>query len=154
MQCGTAANDYLLTINAKTDVAPTGTAAWTVYLNSIKDPVQNSTGFYYYWGLHDAVFSILKCHTSCATCTGPLLTDCKTCADSQKEVINGTCLCRTSSNFYYTYGAVSTAGCNGGCPTCTYSAGNPSTGCYYRDTVRRMCVNPPTVTCSAPYLYG
>jgi len=84
MQCGTSANDYLLTINAKTNVSPTGTQSWSIYMNAIKNPVQNSTGFYYYWGLHDAVFTVLQCHSSCSTCSGPLSTDCKSCTDGMK----------------------------------------------------------------------
>jgi hypothetical protein len=154
MQCGTNANDYLITINAKASVTPTGTQSWTIYANPIMNPVQNASGFYYYWGLHDAVFTVLQCHSSCSTCTGPSSTECKACADSQKEVVNGQCLCKSSSNYYYAYGAAPTAACLTGCPICTYSPGNPSPNCYYRDDVLRMCVNPPTVNCSAPYLYG
>lgn len=58
-------------------------------MNSIKSPVSNSTGFYYYWGLKDLVITILKCHSSCGRCSGPSSTECLTCASATKEVING-----------------------------------------------------------------
>lgn len=60
MQCGTNTNDYLLTLSAKVSLAPSGyNNSYTIYVNANKNPVQNSTGFYYYWGLYDAVFTVL-----------------------------------------------------------------------------------------------
>jgi hypothetical protein len=71
MQCGTNAYDYLLTLQAQTPVSPTGNNSYTVYVNSNKEPVQNLSGFYYHWGIHDVLVTVLQCHASCYRCTGP-----------------------------------------------------------------------------------
>lgn len=70
-QCGTNAFDYLLTISGKINVAPTNNNANTIYISSNVNPIQNTSGFYYMWGIKDAVFTVLKCHSDCASCTGP-----------------------------------------------------------------------------------
>ena len=155
MQCGTNDMQYLITITAKVNVTPTASGnTWQIYVNSIKNPVENSTGFYYYWGLQAAFFTVLKCDSACATCTGPTANECLTCSDSNKQMVDGQCLCKTGSNKFYNFGAAISVACRTGCPDCTYTDGSDSTNCYYRDYVRRMCVNPPTNNCSAPYSFG
>jgi len=59
-QCGTNAYDYLLTINGKILITPTtSNTAHSIYISSNKNPVQNSSGFYYMWGIQNAVFTVL-----------------------------------------------------------------------------------------------
>ena len=53
-----------------------------------------------YWGIRDVYVSILKCHTECLTCTGPLATDCIIFWDSTKTVVNLTFHCNTTANKY------------------------------------------------------
>lgn len=154
MECGTNDMEYFMTITAKTEVSPSANQNWRVYVMPIKAPVENSTGFYYYWGLHDALFTVLKCHSDCGTCTGPNSTQCKTCSTNTKVAVNGSCVCDTSNNYFYAYGDSGSDACRVGCPDCTYTAGSASTGCYYKDYVTRTCVNPPTHNCSAPYPYA
>jgi uncharacterized Fe-S cluster protein YjdI len=64
------------------------------------------------------------------------------------------CLCNTGANYWYALNDPITAACIYGCPACTYTPGGASTSCYYRDSVKRMCVNPPTNNCSAPYSFA
>lgn len=154
MKCGTNAQDYLLTVSAKLSVSPVGNNQYDIYVNHIKNPEQNSTGFYYYWGIHDALLTVLRCDSSCATCTGPDASQCKTCSDSAKIVVNGTCVCDSSRNYFYTLGNAISSNCQVGCPACNYSSGSNSNWCYYRDSIKRACVNPPTNNCTAPYSYG
>jgi hypothetical protein len=154
MQCGTNAQDYLLTVSAKLSLTPSGSNQYVIYVNHIKDPVQNSTGFYYNWGIHDAVFTVLRCDSSCATCTGPSANQCTSCSDGAKVVVNGTCVCDANNNYFYTLGSAVSSSCQYGCPNCNYSPGSSSNWCYYRDSVQRACVNPPTNNCSAPFLYA
>ena len=81
----------------------------------------------------------LKCHSDCSRCTGPLQTDCITCADSKETLVNGTCQCKISSNYY----KWPDGSCTSGCPSN-----------YYRDEATVSCVNPPTNNCSAPKRFG
>lgn len=155
MQCGTNAMDYLLTIATQLNLSPVGiNNQYSIYVNPNKNAVFNTTGFYYYWGIKDAVFTVLKCHTACSTCSGPSSDQCTSCSDPAKILLNGTCVCNTNANYFYTLGAPLTSSCQSGCPTCFYTTGNNSNWCYYRDYVKRACVNPPTNNCSAPYPYG
>jgi hypothetical protein len=84
------------------------------------------------------LITVLKCHSDCSTCTGPLATDCVVCSDNKKVVVNGTCTCNTASNFFYVSGSSCNTGCAGG----------------YTDYVKAICVYPTTTNCTAPYIYG
>lgn len=98
---------------------------------------------------------MLSCHGSCKTCKGPGVNECTLCNDGAKEPINGTCVCNSSADFYYSSSSTSTTdSCLYKCPDCNYTAPLDSTNCYYRDPVARRCVNPPTKNCSSPNLYG
>ena len=60
----------------------------------------------------------LKCHSDCATCTGPLDSDCITCSSSgSRTLVNGTCQCKISSSYYYQPG---TQNCGVNCPANYY----------------------------------
>jgi hypothetical protein len=151
MQCGTNANDYLLTVAGQITTIPTASnQAYTISIYSNMNPVWNTTGFYYYWGIQSALFTVLSCHPDCSSCTGPASNQCTGCSNNQKTVKNGSCICDVSRNFYYLPGSTTT--CQLGCNACNSST-NPSS-CYYRDSITATCVNPPTVNCSAPYIYG
>lgn len=155
MHCGTNAMDYLLTIDTYVSLSPVGiNNQYTIYVNPNKNAVLNATGFYYYWGIKDAVFTILKCHSACSTYSGPNSNQCTSCSDPAEILLNGTCVCNTNANYFYTLGSPLTSACQSGFPTCFYTAGDNSNWCYYRDYVRRACVNPPTNNFSAPYPYG
>lgn len=154
MQCGTNDYDYLLTLSATTAALnPTGNNSYQIYVNANKSPVQNLSGFYYHWGIHDAVVTVLKCHASCYKCTGPSENECTECwAADNKVLVNNQCLCNTNAGWWYHLNDPITAACYNYCPACTYNA--VGADCYYRDPVRRMCVNPITNNCSAPYIFA
>jgi len=84
------------------------------------------------WGIKDMVVSVLTCHSACLTCKGPLSTDCLTCTDTTRVVVNSTCTCNTAAN-YYEQGTICTLTCNGG---------------FYRDSATAKCVIP--TSCTAP----
>lgn len=152
-QCGTSAYDYLIAIGGKIDFAPTGlNSAYTIYVNANMNPVQNASGFYYQWGVVNSIFSVLRCHADCYTCTGPAANQCTSCWDGAKVVKNGSCVCDSANNYFYVVGSTTT--CTTGCPACYSTSGASSTSCYYRDYLTSTCVNPPTVNCSAPNVYG
>lgn len=104
------------------------------------------------WGITNAVFTVLKCHTDCKKCTGPANTQCTACSNNTKKLSNGSCVCNSGLGYFVTVG--NSATCNVGCPLCTYSYTTNSTSCYYADYTTNSCVNPPIVNCSAPYNYG
>lgn len=114
------------------------------------NPVWNASGFYYYWGVQSAYFTVLACHSDCSTCSGPGSNQCNSCSDSMKRVVNGSCICNVNSNYYYVNGSTTT--CQTGCAYCNSST-NPNS-CFYRDTLTARCAYPPLQNCSAPYLYG
>ena len=80
--------------------------------------------------------TVLACHSVCATCTGPLQTDCLTCTDSTRRVVNNTCTCNTGLGYYEQSGS------------CTLTC-NPG---YYKDTITAKCVFP--TSCTAPNRFG
>lgn len=67
-----------------------------------------------------------------------------------KRLKSGKCICNTAQNYYYELN--SDTKCQYGCSNLTCTSSNST--CYYRDNVTATCVNPPTVNCSAPNLYG
>jgi hypothetical protein len=152
-QCGTNLFDYFLRINGKISISPTTTnTAHSIYISSNKEPVQNSSGFYYMFGIKNAVFTVLRCHTDCSRCTGPADSQCTICSNSTKKLVNGSCVCNSAANYFVTVGNAAT--CDVGCPACTYSYTTNSTSCYYRDYTTNTCVNPPLKNCSSPFTYG
>ena len=156
MQCGANNMDYLLTVTAKASVSPSGSSnQYSIYVTANKNAYNNTQGLYYYWGIQSAVFSVLKCDSSCGSCTGPTASQCKSCSDGNKIVVNGICVCNVNiGQFYPSLTSAVTASCMTGCPKCNYTAGSVSDTCYYTDSLKRACVNPPTKNCSAPNLYG
>jgi len=104
------------------------------------------------WGIKDAIFSVLKCHSDCSTCSGPSATECLKCTNNHKIIKNGSCVCDSANNYFWSIG--STSACMVGCPICNSIYGNESTNCYYKDYDRNKCVNPPLTNCSYPNIYG
>lgn len=84
-----------MTLNAEYFYQPT-TNYVTFYVGSNSDLY----GTYPQWGIKDIVVTVLACHSVCATCTGPLQTDCLTCSDTTRRVVNNTCTCNTASGYY------------------------------------------------------
>ncbi len=84
-----------MTLNAEYKYQPT-TNYVTFYLSSNAD----LQGSYPNWGVKDLVVTVLACNSVCATCTGPLSTDCLTCTDVTRKVVNSTCICNTASGYY------------------------------------------------------
>lgn len=95
------ANDYLLSIYAKIDIPGALNNEHYISVKPNFSPITNSSGFYYYLGFKAAMFSILRCHSDCSTCSGPLATQCLTCQDSAKTIVNSTCVCNTAANYFY-----------------------------------------------------
>jgi hypothetical protein len=116
-----------MTLYAEYKYQPT-TDYVTLYISSNADlfsPYPN-------WGVKDLVVTVLACHSACATCNGPLATDCLTCSDTTRRVVNKTCTCNTASNWYDQSGSCTNT-CNSG---------------YYKDTITAKCVVP--TSCTAP----
>jgi hypothetical protein len=53
----------------------------------------------YAWGIKDMIMNLLKCHTSCTTCSGPLISNCLSCPTNQK-VVNSYCVCDSGLGYY------------------------------------------------------
>jgi len=104
------------------------------------------------WGVREAIFIVLKCHTDCATCSGPSAFECLSCSNNQKIIKNGSCICDSANNYFWSIG--SNSSCMLGCPLCTSILGTSSINCYYSDYNTNRCVNPPISNCSAPNLFG
>ena len=115
-----------MTIYAEYKYLPTSNYI-TLYISSNADlfsPYPN-------WGVKDIIVTALSCNGACATCKGPLSTDCITCAaGSNRIVVNNTCTCNTATTYYEQSGSC-TATCNAG---------------YYKDTITAKCVLPTTCT--------
>lgn len=141
-----------MNIYGKISLTGTANTQFTLKVKSNKNPVQNTSGFYYYWGIQSALFTVLKCHLDCSSCTGSSNTQCITCSDSKKKMVNGSCVCNTALNYFYQVGSTTTCNSFQGCPPC-YSSIDASL-CYYRDYVTATCVNPPSVNCTAPFIFG
>jgi hypothetical protein len=90
------------------------------------------------WGIKDVIVTVLTCHAACATCKGPLVTDCITCADTTRVVVNNTCTCNTAAFFYDQ---------DGTCKNVSNAATQCNSG-YYRDTISAKCVLP--LSCTPP----
>ena len=113
--CGTNKMDYIIRVNAQFDTR--NTSSENIYITTNQDRLNTATGVYYHFGLRGVVITGLKCHSDCATCTGPNNTDCLTCSSSTKALYNGLCQCKNASNYWYQPG---TTNCGGGCPTNYY----------------------------------
>lgn len=112
------------------------------YLSSNQDQLVNLLGYKIYWGFTGVIVTVLKCHSSCARCTGPTANECITCALTGYAAVNGTCVCNIASNYYLQPNGI----CSTGCPT--------NDG-WFRDDITRACVKPPIISnCTAPYRFG
>lgn len=48
------------------------------------------------WGVKNVVVGVLKCDSSCASCSGPTQYDCLSC-DSNQVLVDGDCVCDIKS---------------------------------------------------------
>ena len=81
-----------------------------------------------------------SCHSSCNTCTGPLIQDCLTCKNSTKTPINGFCLC---DDRYFMNGAGFCMPCFPTCQKCTSAFGSSCSFC-----IPNAVLNKETGVCS------
>ncbi|EAR95046.2 TNFR/NGFR cysteine-rich region family protein (macronuclear) [Tetrahymena thermophila SB210] len=83
------------------------------------------------------------CHTTCATCSGPLINNCLTCSGSlQLNQTTHTCTSSCPSGTYSSSGSCSS--CNPNCFTCYGSQSNnclSCTGTLYFDSSSNSCTN-------------
>ena len=73
----------------------------------------------------------------CASCVGPLSTDCSSCVDTNKkmyEATSGSCLCKFENGYYAYPTGNNTYYCVDKCPNFL------ATGQYYGDNVTKNCV--------------
>ena len=70
-QCGTNAQDYLLNVYGKVNITGVPDNEHYIDVKPTFNPVQNNSGFFYYFGIKAAMFSVLRCHSDCKSCTGP-----------------------------------------------------------------------------------
>ena len=84
--------------------------------------------------MKEVVIQLLRCDSTCATCSGPTADDCETCSGANEVVINGECECDVDNDYYN-----STSGCTQTCP-----------GGTYKNPVQRICTSDCT---DFPYLF-
>jgi hypothetical protein len=51
------------------------------------------------WGMRKVIIGVLLCDSSCASCNGPLPSNCLTCPANQ-VVFNGDCVCNTTGGYF------------------------------------------------------
>ena len=66
----------------------------------------------YAWGIRDGFVHLMKCHSTCETCTGPTASDCVNCPTNEMSV-DGVCKCNITAG-YYLDGASCVTSCSGG----------------------------------------
>lgn len=100
--------------------------------SSITNLVIKASTDYYAWGIKELTINVLKCHSSCSSCSGSTISDCTGCPANQM-VVGGYCVCNSTGGYYNLSNA-----CTTDCMT------------KYRDPFTYACVT----TCSWPFAFG
>lgn len=119
-QCGGNDNEKSETIALEFDL--TTTTNLIVKIDSNLNSLPNEES----WGFSDFAISVLRCHSTCKTCSGETSTDCNECYPHATKQGDSSCLCddtyyAVSSNPCVTSICTVCTSCYTGCRKCTGS---------------------------------